>query len=140
VPVQALPVEALCVQARSQPLAHPMVDTSTTRILRSAPLRQLSLRDGRRDPCRPRGDIVMFPEPDYTPARSLKAAPGVNIATMVSFDLLTPPVRILLGPGAVNRATMPEAPVHEDSDFRGFENDVGPPTQGGDGIGVDPKA
>ena len=41
---------------------------------------------------------------------------GVAIAALVRFDLLAPPVGVLLRPGAVLGTAVPEAPVDEDRD------------------------
>ena len=46
------------------------------------------------------------------------------VALDVPIELGQPVVRVASGPGAVNRAAVPEAPIHEDCHLRAREDDV----------------
>ena len=81
----------------------------------------------------------MLPDSYDGPVGCSQMVVGVTVAALVRLDLLPPPDGVLLGPGAVLGAPMPEASVHENSDARTREGDVGLPAKPGERV-VDAEA
>jgi hypothetical protein len=76
--------------------------------------------DGRLD------HVLVLPHPHGQPTLLPQPPVGVSIALAVSLELVPPPVRVRSREGGVLRTQVPEAPVDEDGDLRGTEDDVGP--------------
>jgi len=69
----------------------------------------------------------VLPGPDYGPALGFQQLPVSDIPSAVLFDLLDPISTIrLFGQGAMDRASVPEAAINEDSESWSPENQVGP--------------
>lgn len=78
------------------------------------------------DPLRRRGGILMFPDPDDTPAEGPKDVVVLPIATAVRLKLVHPEGCVRRGHMAMLGARMPEAAVDEHGDARCGEHDVRP--------------
>ena len=68
--------------------------------------------------------ILMLPEAHDVPSCLSESFIGVPVASLVSVDLCSPVGAVLLWPGPMDRATMPEAAVDEDRYAFPRENDV----------------
>lgn len=68
--------------------------------------------------------ILVFPDSHHQPAGLIEASVRVFVAPPVLGEFLGPPPRVRLRLSAVDRAAVPEAPVHEDGNFGGPEHDV----------------
>lgn len=71
--------------------------------------------------------VLVLPHPQRQPPGGSQAFVSVTITPLIALDLGSPEFSIALGPRCVLRASVPEAPVHEDSDLRPSEQDVGFP-------------
>ena len=68
--------------------------------------------------------VLVLPEACDVPSRLLESFIGVPVASLVSLDLCSPVGGVLLWPGPMDRATMPEAAVDEDRHTFPGENDI----------------
>jgi len=66
----------------------------------------------------------MLPNPHNLPSASGQSLIGIAIASSVGVDLVAPEFSIAFRPSAMLWATVPEAPIDEDSHFRPRENNV----------------
>jgi hypothetical protein len=71
--------------------------------------------DGRGDRSQDDLNFLVFPEPQNGPSSPLKDRVGSAIPRCSSRQLGNPPVSVVGGNAGVRGATMPKAPVHEDS-------------------------
>ena len=69
---------------------------------------------------------LMFPKPQRHPSLRFELANYPKIASLVGGQFFSPPIGVVLRHRAVLWATVPEAPVNENSDLRSFENEVRP--------------
>lgn len=73
--------------------------------------------------------ILVLPDSHDDPSLFPESQLRVHVSTTVCLDLLPPPVGVSLRPGAMLRATVPEAPVYEYRYPLTREGDVGPSTK-----------
>jgi hypothetical protein len=81
----------------------------------------------------------MFPDANDVPARRNEPARGVEIARLVALKLGSPVSRVGLGEVSMQRATVPEASIHEDGHARACEDDVGAATPEERSVHAEPK-
>jgi len=65
----------------------------------------------------------MLPDADHRPAAFTQKAIHSSVAGLVAGDFVAPEFRVLLGPGAVLRATVPDAAVYKYRQLQLREND-----------------
>jgi len=82
----------------------------------------------------------MFPNAHYAPSLSSKAFICVLIPRFVSFDFVSPPIRISFRPGPMFRTSVPETSVDINSDPRPYEDDVRPASTAAYRAVVNPEA
>ena len=82
----------------------------------------------------------MFPVAEDGPASFLEVSIRVGVTGPVGLDLDAPVVGVRFGLGVMGLAAVPEAAVDEHSDLLAWEDEVGRPSQFGQGPGVDPVA
>ena len=85
-------------------------------------------------------DVLMLPDPYDTPSELAQSFVRVPIALLVDPYLFAPPFDIALGLGPVDRATVPEATVHEDREVRAGEDDVHRACRSRNEAPLDPEA
>ena len=69
-------------------------------------------------------NVFVFPYANNSPACLFELGVSVPIAPNIGLDFYTPPICIVLGPGAVFRAAMPEATIEKHGDPMRWEGDV----------------
>jgi len=67
----------------------------------------------------------VLPYAHRKPALGGEASIGVEVASAVAFDLQTPELGVVLWPRRMLRTPVPEAPVDENGEASGAEDDVG---------------
>jgi hypothetical protein len=72
---------------------------------------------------------LVLPNPDHGPAKVFERDIGLLVTPAVGRDLLAPPSGVRFGCNAMVRASMPEAPVDEDSDAGTREHNVDSPSR-----------
>ena len=82
---------------------------------------------------------LVLPDPNDGPTLRFESCVRIGVAAPVALDLRPPPLGVLLRPGAVLGAPVPEAPVDEDRNPKPGKGDVGAAPEVRQGI-VDPKA
>jgi hypothetical protein len=70
----------------------------------------------------------MLPYTDTDPSLSGEGIVGLTISGAITEDLCPPPCLVVLRPSRVQRATMPEAPVHEHRDLGRPKDNIGSAT------------
>jgi hypothetical protein len=68
--------------------------------------------------------VFVLPRADDLPAVGSELAVRVGIPATIELYLVSPPVGVGLGPGCVDRATVPETAVDEDRHLHGSKNQV----------------
>lgn len=71
----------------------------------------------------------MLPNADADPSVSGESMVSLTVSRAVPEDLRSPPGLVVLRPGRVQWATMPEAPVHEHRDLGRPKDNIGSATQ-----------
>ena len=84
----------------------------------------LQLRDGHAYFFGSLFEILMFPESYDVPSCFSESFIGVPVASLILVDLCSPVGSVLLWPGPVGRATMPEAAVDENCHAFPRENNI----------------
>ena len=82
----------------------------------------------------------MLPHSNHRPTGRYKACFRVGVSATVTPDLPPPPLSVCDRPRHVFGASMPEAPVDEDHDAPPRKDDVRPPAQSRERIGMNAKA
>ena len=67
----------------------------------------------------------VFPDANHMPSSLDKLAIGISVSVLIRFDLLAPPIGILLRPGPVFGTAMPKTAIHEDGDSKPWERHIG---------------
>jgi hypothetical protein len=68
--------------------------------------------------------VLVFPDANRQPAHLLQLSVNTPVALSISFQFLTPPVRICLGHRPVLRTAVPETAIHEYGNSRPAEDEV----------------
>src|SRR4051794_2539296 len=68
----------------------------------------------------------MLPDSYYFPSCLYQSAVGVAIPGLVGFDLCSPPLSVLLGPGTMLGTAVPKTTVDENRNALFFKEEIGP--------------
>lgn len=72
---------------------------------------------------------LVLPDSHHRPARLGQATVSISIPSTIGLDLVPPEFGVVLGPGPVQRASMPETAVDEDGKALAGEDDVRHPSR-----------
>jgi hypothetical protein len=81
--------------------------------------------------CECRGADLMFPKPNDEPPFAPQASVITPVAHLVRLNLLRPPCAVRCRNTEMSRATVPEAPIDEDTDSCPWEHEIGGASQCG---------
>ncbi len=86
------------------------------------------------------GDLFVLPYSQHRPAGVEQPLIRIAIASDVGLDLLSPPFRVVLRPGAVRRATVPKTAIEKDRGSGAGEDDIDGTARTGQQATVQPKS
>lgn len=81
------------------------------------------------DAIRGRGHVLVLPYPNHAPPSFAQPLVSIAITSSVPFELLAPPISVVLRPRPVLRAAVPIAAIHEHGDSMPGENNIRPAPQ-----------